>query len=66
MRIDFSGVHIETIKSETIQRSATQDNAIAFITDDGVWIHIPLKLLSELAAGATRIKQLETQNNPFV
>jgi len=68
MKLDFSGVHIQSIKPETVQRSATQENAIAFMTDDGVWIHMPLNLLSVLSQGAIKIKQAEdaSQSSPFV
>ena len=72
MKIDSTGVHIDNVKNLEPQQSLSQANAIAFMTDDGVWIHIDISLINTLYRKTQPLPEQKVEdtigynNNPFV
>ena len=62
MKIDATGVHIENIQSLVIQNSNSQNNAIAFLTNEGLWVHIDINLIEALHNGIVG----QQKQSPFV
>ena len=48
MNINNTGIHIEHVDNVVIQESQSQQNALAFIDKDNVWVHIDKSLIDTL------------------
>ena len=64
MELLSTGLHIKGLIADSVQQSITQPNSLAFLDEDGVWIHISLDAVRELAKHSNSNSPMGT--SPFV
>lgn len=48
MKVDATGVHIKGPHNIIVQHSQSQQNALAILDEDGVWVHLDVNAISVL------------------
>ena len=55
MRIDATGTHIKSAANAVIQHSQSQPNSLAFLDEDGHWVHIDASTIQNLYSSLANI-----------